>query len=364
MKYGSIVMAIVLLIGLGPTARAQTVSVFDTVYTPAGDVGGARVGTMFVPANSNGIGVVVVHGGGVGRATNRPWCDTLAARGYVVLTIDYADGSTIYPQAARAVKLAIEFMRGGAAQFEISTGRIVGLGFSDGARYIGETLPWDYDDVSFQTDPQVNDHLDAAILLYGDYSVDPIAPSARSCIRNVVQISTPVLLMHGTGDTDTPWTQSQEFYDSLLVHQKACQLRLFSGGQHGFELNWPSTTAFTVSGLIAKDTALSFLHRVLNPATAVSESPAPRVVSFFLEQNYPNPFNPSTFFRYTVPQRSRVVLSVFNTLGQLVTTLMNEEEQAGYHEVKFDGSGLSSGVYFYRIEAGSFVETRKLILLR
>ena len=139
--------------------------------------------------------------------------------------------------------------------------------------------------------------------------------------------------------------------------------RLFSGGQHGFELNWPSTTAFTVSGLIAKDTAMSFLHRVLGPFTAVSESPAPRVVSFLLEQNYPNPFNPSTFIRYTVPQRSRVVLSVYNNLGQLVSTPMNEEEQAGYHEVKFDGSNLASGVYFYRIQAGSFIQTKKLVLL-
>jgi dienelactone hydrolase len=262
------------------------------------------------------------------------------------------------------VKLAIEFMRRGAAQFKISTGRIVGLGFSDGARYIGETLPWDNDDVSFQTDPQVDDHLDAAILLYGDYSLDPIAPPARSCIRNVVQISTPVLLMHGTGDTDTPWTQSQEFYDSLLVHQKACQLRLFSGGQHGFELNWPSTTAFTVSGLIAKDTALSFLHRVLNPATAVSESPAPRVVSFFLEQNYPNPFNPTTKINFQIPHSSFVILKVFDILGKEVATLVNEELHPGNHETTFDGNGFASGVYFYRIQAGDFVQTRKLVLLR
>jgi hypothetical protein len=85
---------------------------------------------------------------------------------------------------------------------------------------------------------------------------------------------------------------------------------------------------------------------------------------FRLEQNYPNPFNPSTTIRYSLPVRSHVTLVVFNTLGQQVGVLQNGEQAPGYHEVTFDGSGLSSGVYFYRIEAGSFVQTRKLLLIR
>jgi hypothetical protein len=83
-----------------------------------------------------------------------------------------------------------------------------------------------------------------------------------------------------------------------------------------------------------------------------------------LEQNYPNPFNPSTTIRYGLPNRSRVTLTIFNTLGQIVRELVNGETEAGYHEVRFDGSGLSSGVYFYRLRAGNFVETRKLLLVR
>lgn len=83
-----------------------------------------------------------------------------------------------------------------------------------------------------------------------------------------------------------------------------------------------------------------------------------------LLQNYPNPFNPATTIRYGLPQKSHVTVAVFNALGQHIALLQNGELAAGYHEVKFDGGNLTSGVYFYRIQAGSTVQTRKLLLLR
>jgi hypothetical protein len=86
--------------------------------------------------------------------------------------------------------------------------------------------------------------------------------------------------------------------------------------------------------------------------------------AFKLDQNYPNPFNPTTTIRYALPQRIHVMLSVYNTLGQLVSTLVNGDADAGYHEVRFDAIGLASGVYFYRIMAGTFVATKKLLLIR
>jgi hypothetical protein len=85
---------------------------------------------------------------------------------------------------------------------------------------------------------------------------------------------------------------------------------------------------------------------------------------FMLYQNYPNPFNPTTTIRYALPQRSQVTLAVFNTLGQQVATLVNEIQGPGYHEIHFDGSGLASGVYFYRFRAGGFAETKRLLILR
>jgi glucose/arabinose dehydrogenase len=124
------------------------------------------------------------------------------------------------------------------------------------------------------------------------------------------------------------------------------------------------------------DGGIHFTHSVIIHVTVTDVvEVAPRV--FHLSQNYPNPFNPSTTIRYGLPDRSHVTLRVFNTLGQEVALLENGEQEAGYHEVKFGASGLSSGVYFYRIQvrpldsvigrdsksgAGSFMETKKLLL--
>jgi hypothetical protein len=83
-----------------------------------------------------------------------------------------------------------------------------------------------------------------------------------------------------------------------------------------------------------------------------------------MSQNYPNPFNPSTTIRYGLPQRSDVNLVVYNMLGQTVLVLVREAQPAGYHEVTLDASGMSSGVYLCRIQAGTFVATRRLLLIK
>ena len=87
-------------------------------------------------------------------------------------------------------------------------------------------------------------------------------------------------------------------------------------------------------------------------------------VKFILSQNYPNPFNPVTSIQYAISSRQFVTLKVYDVLGREVATIVNEEKPAGNYEVKFDGANLASGVYFYRLTAGNFVETKKMILLR
>jgi len=87
-------------------------------------------------------------------------------------------------------------------------------------------------------------------------------------------------------------------------------------------------------------------------------------VSFELYQNYPNPFNPSTKIKFGLPENTRVKLEIYNTLGERVEVLRNEEMEAGYHEIDFNASRLSSGVYFYSIQTGSFSEVKKMMLLK
>jgi len=82
-----------------------------------------------------------------------------------------------------------------------------------------------------------------------------------------------------------------------------------------------------------------------------------------LLQDYPNPFNPSTTIKFELPKTSYVRLSVFDILGREVSVLVNERKNAGSYEVKFNGSNFASGVYFYRLQAGSFVQTKKRLLL-
>ena len=86
--------------------------------------------------------------------------------------------------------------------------------------------------------------------------------------------------------------------------------------------------------------------------------------TYALYQNYPNPFNPTTRIRYALPMASNVTLTVYNTLGQVVLTVKRGLEPPGYHEVNVDGNNMASGVYFYRLQAGSFAEVRKLLLLK
>ena len=83
-----------------------------------------------------------------------------------------------------------------------------------------------------------------------------------------------------------------------------------------------------------------------------------------LDQNYPNPFNPSTEIRYQLPENSRVKLQVFDILGNLVTTLVDQQMQAGYHSVVWNANRFASGVYFYTLRSGPYVSTKKLMLLK
>ncbi len=101
------------------------------------------------------------------------------------------------------------------------------------------------------------------------------------------------------------------------------------------------------------------------PLVDVEETENTEIInSFNLQQNYPNPFNPATNISFSIQQTEFVTLKVYDVLGNEIKILVNEQKSPGSYNINFDGSGLSSGVYFYKIDAGTFRDVRKMILLK
>ncbi|MFN0158459.1 MAG: T9SS type A sorting domain-containing protein [Bacteroidota bacterium] len=106
------------------------------------------------------------------------------------------------------------------------------------------------------------------------------------------------------------------------------------------------------------------MFKTTSPLTAVGDDDDGIVHEFRLSQNYPNPFNPSTVISYQLATSNAVTLRVYDLLGNEVATLVNRRQEAGRHSAEFNAAGLSSGAYFYRLEAGTFIEQRKMILMK
>ena len=101
-----------------------------------------------------------------------------------------------------------------------------------------------------------------------------------------------------------------------------------------------------------------------NPPVAINSLTSNIPQKLELNQNYPNPFNPVTNLEFSISKTGFVSLKIYDVLGKEIRTLVNEIKQPGIYKVEFDGSSLSSGVYFYKIEAGSFVQTKRMLLLK
>jgi hypothetical protein len=100
----------------------------------------------------------------------------------------------------------------------------------------------------------------------------------------------------------------------------------------------------------------------MSPSTPDPGETSP--ATFTLEQNYPNPFNPGTTIRYRLSSAARVSLVLYNTLGESVAEILKADQEAGDHEVRFDGTGLASGVYYFRLSAGTQMQIKKAVLMR
>lgn len=140
-------------------------------------------------------------------------------------------------------------------------------------------------------------------------------------------------------DTGRTWTQRWPTGGRDIV---------FTDPAHGWVLGDDTLLLYTSSG----------------GTTAVREAYSPLGLTFTLEQNYPNPFNSSTTISYRLPHRSHVTLTIVNTLGQCIAEPVNREMEGGYHRLSYNADGLPTGVYFYRVIAEGFAQTKRFVLLR
>jgi len=142
-------------------------------------------------------------------------------------------------------------------------------------------------------------------------------------------------------------TTSSAYYSKMWELSKGFTAKLFKDASH--KLTCLIYTAWLNAG---------------SPVSVEDENTLQAPISFNLYQNYPNPFNPSTKISWQSSVSSHQTLKVYDVLGNEVATLVDEYRNAGSYEINFNAIGLSSGIYFYKLQAGSFVETKKMILLR
>ena len=345
------------------------------IYTGTGDTVKNRPLVIFVP------------GGGF-KAVNAPGgfsdilCGGLAKRGYVVGYVRYyRTSSTIANdtvhfetmlKALQDVKAAVRYFRKNGAAFGIDTSQIFATGSSAGSitslhlayldsAEVPKYVTWSNVGGSFEGldrgTPGCSSRVQGVISNWG-----AIGDTAWIKPGNV-----PAYFVHGTSDStvyydnipaDGPFLYSSKYiYQAMQKKGITTGLRLFYGTGHTLD----NSAAKQDSGY--KDAA-AWLYTILKAPQSVPANTVVIPTTVVLDQNYPNPFNPATTIRYQVPSQMRVTLKVYNTIGQLVKTIVDENSAPGTYAATFDASHYASGVYIYQLHAGAVVQTRKMLMLK
>ena len=283
--------------------QQNNIRVVDTIYTPPGFPDGPLPGLLYLPSVTNGAAVIVVHGLAGKMEYYHKWGEDLAALGYVVMSIEYHSFENVfgvpnhYPAPVREIKTAAEFLRKNSITFGCYAGKVAVIAGSGGAMHTAQTIIWDNDDAYFGTDPSINDHFDAAVLYYGWYDYynhlesifntpgthdtfeallaelfynDPSLQATKgNPLVNVNNITTPILMFHGTADRILELAQSEVFRDSLVAHGKNVRLEIVPGADHVYEfqnsqpLGHFNFNLWSDLGLITRDTIIAYLSRTL-----------------------------------------------------------------------------------------------------
>jgi hypothetical protein len=215
---------------------------------------------------------------------------------------------------------------------------------------------------SYSNDGGVNWNLDFTFSLSTETNITYVALSSDSnkagggYVIGAFQKSTSdtIVIRRGIpGSLGTRIIQPNEFQSSTF---NSPNVAIYNDGGNKY-------SALSYTGLSTGNYTSNLYFDGENLITDVGGLPV-TVEAYALEQNYPNPFNPSTIIRFSIPEQTNATLKIFNSIGQEVASLFNGEVSAGNHEVNFNASALSSGVYFYRIQTPSFTDTKKMILIK
>lgn len=166
-----------------------------------------------------------------------------------------------------------------------------------------------------------------------------------------------------SSDNGTTWSSVKYYYGIQSAwSQEVLDITDLAAGSTTMKIRFTlvSNRSTVADGWYVDNIKISNYQNAITGITGTGEIPN----RYSLEQNYPNPFNPSTAIKYQLPENSFVKLIVFDALGREIKTLVNENKPAGNYEISFDGMNLSTGVYFYKIEAGSFAEVKKMMLIK
>ena len=315
-------------------------------------------------------------------------------------------GYSIYRSLDNGLTWLPSFSNGQSFAITANTsGSVVAGGFGkvfrstdNGDNWSTSTLPVDEQVLSIAINPY--GHIFASVLNYGMYrSTDngvTWLPSGLQGLYNysncITRINSDGIIFAGTdiglfrsSDNGNSWTRVTDFFVSAIAFSLSGEV--FIGSDKAYRStdngdNWteissglPETYIQSLyvddDGYVYSGTYDKGVYRSLQSTTSIEDDNLNSPATFALEQNYPNPFNPSTTIRYSVPsvtlsevEGSRVSLKVYDVLGNEVATLVNEEKPAGNYEVDFNATGLSSGIYFYKLQAGSLLETKKMILMK
>ena len=168
-------------------------------------------------------------------------------------------------------------------------------------------------------------------------------------------------LSYGAGWADFYLVKTDSFGETLWT-------RTYGGSNTDFGLSFQRTSdgGYVMVGWTVSFGALGWDIYVVKtgPDLSTASNPSPLPEALALYQNYPNPFNASTRITFDLPKAGFVTIKVFDVLGRKVATLMNGVREAGHHSIRFDGSGLPSGIYFYRLETGGMHEVKKMVMLK